>query len=193
MPFNNFISSSKNAVVINLDQVQLEDIVEEKLIYFLNHNPAGIGILKNFYAPAEQALVEFSLEKFKGNQFRTAKFLGINRNTLKKKIMTYKLDVKQLLMQQKKLNAPINRIFLSSISSLNLLSACRAKMALTSFQDKIPTKNVLKQIGQPVEKKIIQRVLEHCKSNQIRASKLLGINRNTLKKRTNYGRNERVS
>ena len=37
MTFKNFYQfSSKNAVVINLDQVQLEEIVEEKLLLFFN-------------------------------------------------------------------------------------------------------------------------------------------------------------
>lgn len=192
MAFNNSINSSKNAVVINLDQVQLEEIVEEKLLHFLSHSPPGIGILKSFYAPAEQALIEFSLEKFKGNQFRTAKFLGINRNTLKKKIVTYKLDIKQLLMKQRELHTPVNRIFLSSISSLNLLSACRAKMALANFQNTISSGNVLKQICHPVERRIIKKVLEHCKGNQIRASKFLGINRNTLKKKISFNTHVRI-
>ena len=85
MVFKNSINFSKNAVVINLDQVQLEEIIEEKLLYFLIQNPIGTNILKSFYSPAEKALIEFSLEKHKGNQFKTAKILGINRNTLKKK------------------------------------------------------------------------------------------------------------
>ena len=191
MIFKNSINFSKNAIIINLDQVQLEEIVEEKLLYFLNKNSMGTNILKNFYSPAEKALIEFSLEKHKGNQFKTAKILGINRNTLKKKIITYKLDIKQLLMKQK-INTTRTRIFLSSISSLDLFSACRAKIYLADFQSKIPSENVLKQLCQPIERKIIQRVLEHCKGHQIRASLYLGINRNTLKKKINFKSNMRV-
>jgi len=179
------ISSSKNALVINLDQVQVEEIVEEKLIYFLGKRPLGKSILKSFYEPAEQALVEISLEKLRGNQLKTAKVLGINRNTLKKKIMAYNLNTKELLIKQRTLSCPHNRIFLSSISSMDLLSVCRTKMALDSFQNKIPSENALKQICSPVEKRVIQRVLEFCNGNQIRASRFLGINRNTLKKRMN--------
>ncbi len=190
---NDYISSSKNAVVINLDQVQLEEIVEEKLNYFLNHSPLSTDILKTFYNPVEQALIEFSLEKYRGNQLKTARILGINRNTLKKKIVAYKLDIKQLVMKRKDFNVPRNRIFLSSISSLNLLSACRAKMDLIEFNNKFPSENVLRQLCQPVERRIIQRVLDHFNGNQIRASRCLGINRNTLKKKIGFDLSVRAS
>ena len=183
MALHHSINSSKNALVINLDQVQIEEIVEEKLIYFLGKRPLGTNILKSFYEPAEQALIEISLERLRGNQLKTARVLGINRNTLKKKIMVYNLNIKKLLTRQKVLSCPHNRIFLSSISSMDLLSACRAKMALDNFQNKIPAENALRRMCSPVEKRVIQKVLEFCKGNQIRASRFLGINRNTLKKK----------
>ena len=184
MNLNRSIHCSKNTLVIHLDQVQMEDMVERKLLYFLDQRPLGRNILKNFYGPVEQALIEFSLEKMKGNQLKTAKVLGINRNTLKKKIVAYNLNIKELLIKPKN-DYPQSRLFLSSASSLDLLSACRAKLASENPQNKIPMENALKRIGQPVEKKIIQKVLEYCKGNQVRASQFLGINRNTLKKKMN--------
>ncbi|MCB0357013.1 MAG: site-specific DNA inversion stimulation factor [Bdellovibrionales bacterium] len=42
----------------------------------------------------EKPLIELSLKAWKGNQVKTAKMLGINRNTLKKKIDTYKIKVR---------------------------------------------------------------------------------------------------
>lgn len=179
------INCSKNALVINLDQVRISEIVEEKLLYFLKQRPLGRNILKDFYEPVEQAIIELVLEKQKGNQLKAAKILGINRNTLKKKIVAYKLDVKGLLIRQKEASYPHSRVFLSSARSLNLLSACRAKLAEADSHNQIPKENVIKELGQPVEKKIIQKVLEYCKGNQIRASQFLGINRNTLKKKIN--------
>ena len=185
MNWNYSIHCSKNALVIHLDQVQMEEIVERKLLYFLDQRPLGRNILKNFYEPVEQALIEFSLEKMKGNQLKTAKVLGINRNTLKKKIVAYQLNIKELLIKPKN-DYPQSRLFLSSASSsLDLLSVCRAKLASKHSQNQFPKENVLKQIGQPVEKKIIQKVLEYSKGNQVRASQFLGINRNTLKKKMN--------
>ena len=183
MAFNYSINCSKNALVINLDQVQVEEIVEEKLSYYLQQGNSGTNLLKLFYEPAEQALIELSLEKMRGNQLKTAKVLGINRNTLKKKIVFYQLNIKELLLRQGTLTGSHSRIFLGSISSLNLLSACRARMSLESFQKEFPKEKALKQICGPVERKIIRRVLDHCRGNRIRASQALGINRNTLKKK----------
>ena len=139
--------------------------------------------MKNFYEPVEQALIEFSLVRQKGNQLKTAKILGINRNTLKKKIIAYNLNVKELLMKQEGKRHPYSRIFLGSISSFNLLEACRAKMDTGDFQNELSEGEVLKTICQPVEQTIIHKILKYCKGNQIRASQVLGINRNTLKKK----------
>ena len=49
--------------------------------------------------PLEEAVIEFEkkfirrvLERLNGNQSRAAKVLGIHRNTLSRKVDTYKLD-----------------------------------------------------------------------------------------------------
>lgn len=185
MNLNPAIHCSQNILLIHLDQVSMEEIVEEKLLYFLNRKTLGKNILKDFYEPPEQALIEFKLKQMKGNQLKTAKVLGINRNTLKKKIVNYNLNIKKLLSQKKPSRFLQSRIFLSSIASLDLLSVCRAKWKEASFQDTILKDNMLKRVCQPVEKRIIQQVLEYCKGNHIRASHHLGINRNTLKQKMN--------
>lgn len=185
MVLSRSIQSSRNALVIDLNQARIEDIVEEKLRHYLSQKPLDWDILKNFYEPVEQALIEFTLGKKRGNQIKTAKVLGINRNTLKKKIVSYRLNITELLTQSKSLSQSENNIFLSSADSLNLLSACRAKLAVKSFQDQMPKESLLKRICHPVESTIIKVVLNYCKGNQIRASRLLGINRNTLRKKTN--------
>ena len=40
--------------------------------------------------------LELALRAYNGNQVKTAQMLGINRNTLKKKIDNYKIRVKKL-------------------------------------------------------------------------------------------------
>jgi len=40
----------------------------------------------------EKLLIDTVLKKFKGNQVKTSKFLGINRNTLRSKIEKYQID-----------------------------------------------------------------------------------------------------
>ena len=176
------INSSQNALLIQLEEVQLEDIIEKKLSYFLQKRPLGRQILKTFYEPVEQAVIELFLEKQCGNQLKTAQVLGINRNTLKKKILNYNLNIKKVFNKQKKINTQ-SRIFVGSISSMDLLSVFRIKLLLDDSHDRLPKHEVLDQVCQPVERKIIQIMLDYCKGNQIRTANFLGINRNTLKKK----------
>ena len=180
------INFSKNAVLIHLENVRLEDIVEQKLCYFLQQRPLGRQILKTFSEPAEKAIIELYLEKNCGNQLRTAYILGINRNTLKKKISNYKLDIQKILTIEKKLSCFQNRVFIGSLPSLNLFYVCHIKLLLDSSNGKLPSADVLDQLYRPVERKIIQTVLNYCNGNQIRASQFLGINRNTLKKKMGF-------
>jgi len=43
-------------------------------------------------AQTEKPLIEFVMAQTEGNQSKAAEMLGINRNTLRKKIKLYKLD-----------------------------------------------------------------------------------------------------
>ena len=186
MKANSAISHSNNVLLIQLDEVKLEDIVAQKLNYLLNeHSPILRNLLKTFYNPAEQALIEIILSDQSGNQLKTAKLLGINRNTLKKKILNYHLDIKKISSKEQNQYRHNSPVFLSSLSSLDLLSACYAKLCLDYCHKLFPSDHLIQNICQPVEKKILIRVLEYCKGNQIRSSQILGINRNTLKKKLN--------
>jgi Fis family transcriptional regulator len=66
------VNHSENLFVANLHSVSLESLVKSKLEVL-------------------------SLKQNRGNQVKTAKLLGINRNTLKKKIDTFRIDIKNLL------------------------------------------------------------------------------------------------
>ena len=179
MAFNYSINSSQNALVINLSDVRLQDIVGEKLKQFLKQNPTVEDIFDRFYKPPEQAIIELILIKRKGNQLKVAEILGINRNTLKKKILEYRLNIRELLTGPKNVSNPQSLVFLSSANSLDLLSVSRAKLA----KMEIPEDNILETLGQPIETIIVKHTLEYCKGNQFKTSQLLGINRNTLKKK----------
>ena len=192
MMSNTTISSSENALVINLEYAEIEEIIEKKFSWFLNHQKLPkADILRQFCGPVEQAVIEFGLSFCKCNQLKAARALGINRNTLRKKIREYNLNLKELLSQPyKKSYYPENRIFLSSISSLDLISACRAKLAVFYSKTPFPSEKALRSVCRPVEQLIIKKVLEHCKGNRMRASRLLGINRNTLKKKMGSKKNQ---
>jgi len=90
--------NADHLLVTNLQTVSLEKLVKSKLeILFQQREEAQVD-LDNLHRivieQVEKPLIELALEAYKGNQVRTAKMLGINRNTLKKKIDTYKIRVK---------------------------------------------------------------------------------------------------
>ncbi|MCY4320884.1 MAG: hypothetical protein OXC37_00545 [Bdellovibrionaceae bacterium] len=186
------ISSSDNAVLILLEEVRPEDIIEKKLLYFLKKGPIGTQILKTFFEPVEKAVIEFCLEKNCGNQVKTAQVLGINRNTLKKKIQKYNLNIQKTILREKRTSYCKSRVFVGSVSSLDLFCIFRDKLLLDYSKNKIPSTNLLNKFCRPIERKIIQMVLDYCKGNQIKSSHFLGINRNTLKKKMDLKSKMRV-
>jgi two-component system nitrogen regulation response regulator GlnG len=75
----------------------LEALIDRKLRNSLMR--MNIGELDNLYETVlhqmERPLINIVLEKTRSNQVRTAEILGINRNTLRKKIQTLAIDVKR--------------------------------------------------------------------------------------------------
>lgn len=71
----------------------LEEIVRDKVA--ASFDGADLKHFDNIYKlvvqPAEKAVVSYVLKRYGGNQVHTAKALGINRNTLRKKIKIYGL------------------------------------------------------------------------------------------------------
>lgn len=93
------LNSSENLFVANLQQVSLEKLVKSKLeVLFQQQKEAQVelsGLYNIVLEQVEKPLIELSLKAFNGNQVKTAIMLGINRNTLKKKIDNYKLKPKK--------------------------------------------------------------------------------------------------
>lgn len=92
------LNNSDNLFVANLQTVSLERLVRSKLeVLFQQQHEAQIeldGLHKVVLEQVEKPLIELALRSYNGNQVKTAKMLGINRNTLKKKIDTYKIKVR---------------------------------------------------------------------------------------------------
>ncbi len=90
-------TSSNNLLVANLNQISLEKLVKSKLEVMLQQHKDG-GRIKNLYnqviEQVEKPMIELALNVHKGNQIKTAEFLGINRNTLRKKIGEYKIKMR---------------------------------------------------------------------------------------------------
>jgi Fis family transcriptional regulator len=93
------LNHSDNLFVANLQSVSLEKLVKSKLeVLFAQQKEAQVelnGLYNIVIEQVEKPLIELALASHNGNQVKTAQMLGINRNTLKKKIDTYKIRVRK--------------------------------------------------------------------------------------------------
>ncbi len=93
------LNNSENLFVANLQNVSLEKLVQSKLeVLFSQQQEAQVelnGLYNVVLEQVERPLIEIALKNYNGNQVKTAQLLGINRNTLKKKIDNYKIKVKR--------------------------------------------------------------------------------------------------
>jgi Fis family transcriptional regulator, factor for inversion stimulation protein len=94
-----FETQRDHLFVTNLQATSLEHLVKSKLsLLFEQQKQADVelnGLHKIIIEQVEKPLIELSLRQCKGNQVKAAKLLGINRNTLKKKIDTYRIEIKK--------------------------------------------------------------------------------------------------
>ena len=92
------LNNSENLFVANLKTVSLEKLVKSKLeVLFQQQKEAQVeldGLHKIVLEQVERPLIELALKNYRGNQVKAAKMLGINRNTLKKKIDAYNIGTK---------------------------------------------------------------------------------------------------
>ena len=95
------LTPSDNLFVANLTNVSLEKLIKSKLeVLFTQQKDAQVeltGLYNIVLEQVERPLLEIALRAHNGNQVKTAQMLGINRNTLKKKIDNYKIRVKKAL------------------------------------------------------------------------------------------------
>lgn len=93
------LNSTDNLFVANLQNVSLEKLVKSKLeVLFQQQKEAQIelnGLYNLVIEQVEKPLLELALRQYNGNQVKTAIMLGINRNTLKKKMDNYKIKAKK--------------------------------------------------------------------------------------------------
>lgn len=83
--------------VLDPKDVSLPSYVEEKIGDFVRAMNVGSG--KNLYPTlmraVERPLIELALRETHGNQIKAARLLGLNRNTLRKKITEFNISVSQ--------------------------------------------------------------------------------------------------
>ena len=99
------LNSSENLLVANLQNVSLESLVKSKLeVLFRQQEEAQVeinGLYEIILEQVEKPLIELSLGSCNGNQVKAAQMLGINRNTLKKKIDNYRISVRNIKSKHK--------------------------------------------------------------------------------------------
>lgn len=87
-----------NLLVANLSSTSLEKLVRSKLEVLFqqqdSHNLEIKGLYDVVMEQVEKPLIELALRVHRGNQVKTAQMLGINRNTLKKKIDHYQIRIR---------------------------------------------------------------------------------------------------
>lgn len=69
--------------------------MEGAVTRFLSEDSGGNGIYDRLLREVEKPLISAILEKTNGNQIRAAEILGLNRNTLRKKIRELDIDVRR--------------------------------------------------------------------------------------------------
>jgi DNA-binding protein Fis len=77
------------------NEKKIQEIVSQMLKaegYGVVEEKSGI-LYKTVMAKVEKQLVDFVLEQTEGNQLKTARILGINRNTLRTKIKKLGIDI----------------------------------------------------------------------------------------------------
>ncbi len=90
--------------VLSEDRFDVENKYEENLeLYFKNYltkyfkdfdeNLSLNNLHNNFISKIEKPLIEVTLNLFRGNQIKTSRCLGFNRNTLRSKINLYGIEV----------------------------------------------------------------------------------------------------
>jgi two-component system, NtrC family, nitrogen regulation response regulator GlnG len=79
------------------DNLSLEEIIHYKLEdYFERTKDVDLDNLYSLVVERiERPLIELTLKKTRGNQIRAAHILGINRNTLRKKISDLRINIKK--------------------------------------------------------------------------------------------------
>ncbi|MBM4258926.1 MAG: sigma-54-dependent Fis family transcriptional regulator [Deltaproteobacteria bacterium] len=81
----------------DLTELPLEDVVRRKLRPYFQRSSGTIptGLYTSIIEQIEKPLIELTLEYTSGNQLKAADVLGVNRNTLRKKITDLKIEVRK--------------------------------------------------------------------------------------------------
>lgn len=91
------MSGSGRLLTRSRQDVVLEEIIESKLGEFVKgmRNGSARNLHPMLIAAVERPLIAHALKETNGNQIQAAHLLGMNRNTLRKKITEFRIPVKR--------------------------------------------------------------------------------------------------
>ncbi len=97
--FAPFLGKSSQETAKEMEEMGLEELISTKLKTFLSQtqNLEMTDLYETLLEMVERPLIRMVLQQTGNNQIRAAKVLGINRNTLRKKIRGLKIAVKEEL------------------------------------------------------------------------------------------------
>ncbi|RPI38219.1 MAG: sigma-54-dependent Fis family transcriptional regulator [Nitrospiraceae bacterium] len=90
---NGTVIENKDLLIEENNSYSVKDFLEEKLKHYLKDmaNATHCNLYSTVLSEVEKALIMIVFKETHGNQLKTAKVLGINRNTLRSKIKEYKI------------------------------------------------------------------------------------------------------
>jgi two-component system nitrogen regulation response regulator GlnG len=97
MPEDILLSGQDKPLLVSPNDLSLEEVVRRKLQEYFRQTPKlePCELYDLVISQVEKPLIELTLENTSGNQLKAAEILGLNRNTLRKKIAALKIQVKK--------------------------------------------------------------------------------------------------
>ena len=83
----------------NDESVTLENLIDKRISKFIssiNDNITKMNVYDDFIKTVEKPLIENILDYTRGNQIKASSILGLNRNTLRKKISELGVTVRKV-------------------------------------------------------------------------------------------------
>jgi len=92
---NSPVINKKDLLIEDVGSCSIKEFLEEKLKRYLKEMTQleNCNLYDTVLSEVERSLITIVLKETRGNQFRAAKTLGINRNTLRAKINEYKISI----------------------------------------------------------------------------------------------------
>ena len=131
----------------------------------------AVGLLDSLNASFEKAFIEAALLISRGDQTKTADLLGLNRNTLRKKMEGFHIRASSFFQKNVRGEISGRDMIVSSYEYLDLEEAVRRKLwILQESASKIP--DLTAEVRPAVEKAVIETGLKHCKGRKTKAASL---------------------